>query len=68
MVVRVTHRHNLSVLHLAGFLQAPLNGDLRQRIRALVDRGERHIVVELASVSRIDAAGVGELVRAFTTR
>jgi anti-anti-sigma regulatory factor len=34
-------------------------------VRALVRRGARDIVLNLAGVSRIDAAGVGELVRAF---
>jgi anti-anti-sigma factor len=38
---------------------------LRHRVRALLRRGERRIVLDLSAVSRIDAAGVGELIRAF---
>jgi anti-sigma B factor antagonist len=38
---------------------------LRKRIRTLLQGGERAIVLDLARVSRIDAAGVGELVRAY---
>jgi anti-anti-sigma factor len=42
-----------------------MDGDLRHRVRALLRRGERSLVLDLARVSRIDAAGVGELVRAY---
>jgi anti-anti-sigma factor len=38
---------------------------LRQSVRALLHRGERRIVLDLARVSAIDAAGVGELVCAY---
>jgi anti-anti-sigma factor len=34
-------------------------------VRTLLRRGERRIVLDLAGVSRIDAAGIGELVRAY---
>jgi anti-anti-sigma factor len=34
-------------------------------MRGLLRRGERDIVLDLARVSSIDAAGVGELVRAY---
>jgi anti-anti-sigma regulatory factor len=47
-------------------LRAPLlTGDLQNTVRALLLRGERDIVLDLARVSRIDAAGVGELIRAY---
>jgi anti-anti-sigma regulatory factor len=38
---------------------------LRRQVRALLDHGDRIIVLDLAGVSRIDAAGVGELVETY---
>jgi anti-anti-sigma factor len=42
-----------------------VDGVLRHRVRALLGRGQRAIVVDLARVPSIDAAGIGELVRAY---
>ena len=53
------------VLYLEGALRAPLDGELRRNVRRLLRRRERNIVVDLARVSRIDAEGVSELVRAY---
>jgi anti-anti-sigma factor len=38
---------------------------LRRNVEALAGRGERQVVLDLADLSDIDAAGVGELMRAF---
>lgn len=57
----------LSVLEIEGTLRAPGTGELRQRVQALLNRGERRILLDLARLSGIDAAGVGELVRAYRT-
>jgi anti-sigma B factor antagonist len=46
-------------------LRVPVSRALGREVRALLRCGARAIVVDLAEVSRIDAAGVGELVRAF---
>jgi anti-anti-sigma factor len=54
-----------SLLYLRGPLQAPVNGELEDHVRALLDRGQRVIVLDLTETSRIDAAGVGTLVRAY---
>ena len=54
-----------SVLELDGTLQAPLNGELRQRVEALLARNERRILVNLARLCAIDAAGVGALLDAY---
>ncbi len=43
----------------------PVSRSLRHNVRALLRRGERRIVVDLSAVSRIDASGVGELIRTF---
>lgn len=56
-----------AVLHIEGPLRAPVGTGLRQNVEALLRRGERKIVVNLAGVSDLDAAGMGELVRAYNT-
>jgi anti-anti-sigma factor len=53
------------IVYVAGYLRVPINHDLRRSVRSLLRRGERAIVLDLAQVRRIDAAGVGELVRAY---
>jgi anti-anti-sigma factor len=61
----MTHRNHIYVVCLDGPLLAPLTDELSRRIRSLCRRGERTIVLDLARVSRIDAAGIGQLVRAY---
>jgi anti-anti-sigma factor len=46
-------------------LRVPLTAELRHRVRALLRRGVQAIVLDVARVTRIDAAGVGELVRVY---
>ena len=53
------------IVRVEGALQTPVNRLLRHRVGALLRRGERQIVLDLSAVSRIDAAGVGELIRTF---
>ena len=64
-VVLKLHRRSSCVVAVEGPLRVPVNRALRDNVRALLRRGERTIVLDLAEVTRIDAAGVGELVRAF---
>jgi anti-sigma B factor antagonist len=54
-----------SVLEVEGSLREPLDSDLRDNVAVMLKRGHRRIVLDLARVSDVDAAGVGELVRAF---
>jgi anti-anti-sigma factor len=54
------------VLYLDGPLREPLDDELRRGVRGLLGRGARTIVVDLARVPAIDAAGLGEIVRAYT--
>ena len=63
--LRETDTPHVAVLHLQDHLRAPINRGLRHSVRALLRRGARSVVVDLARVSTIDAAGVGELVRAY---
>jgi anti-anti-sigma factor len=58
-------RTGLSVLHVEGPLRVPVNADLAHRVQALLRRGARRILLNLARVSDLDAAGVGELVHAY---
>ena len=53
------------VIHIGGSLRVPVDRDLRHSVRALLGLGKRCIVVDLARLQSIDAAGVGELVHAF---
>ena len=55
----------LPVLRIVGPLRVPVSRDLRHGVRAMLRRGEWHVVVSLAAVPDIDAAGIGELVRAY---
>ena len=63
-VLRLCSRRPI-IVRVEGPLRVPVSRALRREVRALLRRGERAIVVDLAGVSRIDAAGVGELIRAF---
>jgi len=53
------------VIHIEGPLRVPMIGHVRHKVAALLRRGERKILLNLAQVSDLDAAGVGELVRAY---
>ena len=65
MVTTGSSSGSRGTVHLRGALRAPLDGELRRTVCGLLRRGERLIVLDLAGVLRIDAAGVGELVRAY---
>jgi anti-anti-sigma factor len=60
------HLNVVSVLSIDGPLRAPTTSRLRGRVGALLDQGERAILLDMAAVPEIDAAGVGELVAAYT--
>jgi anti-anti-sigma factor len=56
-----------TIVELHGTLRAPADMTLREKVDALLGRGERQIVLDLAGISAIDAAGIGELIRAYHT-
>jgi anti-anti-sigma factor len=56
-----------STLEVGRTLRVPVSSDLRRKVQALLSRGDRRILLDLARLSEIDAAGVGELVRAFNS-
>jgi len=53
------------IVHINDALRTPVSRALRHSVHELLRRGERRIVVDLSALSKIDAAGVGELIRAF---
>jgi anti-anti-sigma factor len=53
------------VIFVQGPLLAPHDCDLRNRVRDVLRSARRTIMLDLAQVPRIDAAGVGELVRVY---
>jgi anti-anti-sigma factor len=61
----VVGRPGPAVLQVQGSLRVPFDDELRHNVRTLLCRGERSIVLDLGRVSAIDAAGVGQLVRAY---
>ena len=52
-------------MRIEGPLRVPVSAKLRERVEALLERGERRILLDLARVSTVDAAGLGELVGAY---
>jgi anti-anti-sigma regulatory factor len=53
------------IVSLEDRLRLPFTSELPHMVGTLLRRGERNIVFDLARVSKIDAAGIGELVRAY---
>jgi anti-anti-sigma factor len=58
------HPYSYTV-RLDEFRWLPSNGELAHLVRTLFRRGARTIVLDVARVSKVDAAGIGELVRAY---
>ena len=44
-----------------------MTSELSQRVEATIRVGRRRVLLDLSRLSALDAAGVGELVRAFNT-
>jgi anti-anti-sigma factor len=66
MTIREHSRPAVSVVRVEGSLVAPVKREVGQPVEALLADGRRSIVVDLAGVTAVDAAGVGELVQAYT--
>ena len=58
----------VTVLDLSGQITFT-QGDqqFKDKVNSLVHQGQKHILVNLAGVTHVDSAGLGELVAAFTT-
>ena len=57
---------DVSVIHVRN-LRVPVGGELQRSVHTLLRSGRRSIVLDLAKVSDIDAAGLGELVGAYNS-
>ena len=58
----------ITVLELSG--QVVLGGEssqLRSKIKTLLEKGKTRLVLDMANVRRVDSAGLGTLVAAYTT-
>jgi anti-anti-sigma factor len=62
--VRGPCSRNTRLVYAQGPLRVPLGHDWQDTLRAYLRRGDRVFVLDLTRVTSIDAAGVGELVRA----
>lgn len=60
---------NVTVLDLSGQITLTKGDDqlLKDKINSLVHQGHQHILVNLAGVTAMDSAGLGELVGSYTT-
>jgi anti-sigma B factor antagonist len=61
-------RGSIMILDIAGTITLGESADtLRDKVRSLLQQGNKRIIVNLADVSYMDSAGLGELVRAHAT-
>ena len=59
---------NVAIVDLHGKITLGENtGILRDELRSLLAQGNKNIVLNMADVSYVDSAGLGELVGAYTT-
>jgi len=60
---------NVTVLDLSGQITLAKGDDqlLKDKVNSLVHQGNKRILVNLANVTHMDSAGLGELVGAYTT-
>lgn len=59
---------NVAIVDLSGRITlGESTGILRDELRSLLSQGNKQIVLNLAGVTYVDSAGLGELVGAYTT-
>ena len=59
---------NVTVLDLSGQITFTQGDQLfKDKIHSLVHQGQKNILVNMANVTHVDSAGLGELVGAYTT-
>lgn len=59
----------VKILDISGQITLTRGGDqlLKDKVNSLIHQGDKHILVNLANVTAMDSAGLGELVSAYTT-
>jgi anti-sigma B factor antagonist len=59
--------NDVTVLDLEGALALDGNMQFRQRVTAIIDAGDRKLIVNMARVKYMDGSGMGELISCYTT-
>jgi anti-anti-sigma factor len=54
-----------AIVRVTGKLRAPETRRLGQIVASLIGKGERRVLLDLAELREVDAAGVGELIQVF---
>jgi anti-sigma B factor antagonist len=68
MQAGVRRTEGVSIVDLAGRITfGEGTQKLRETVKGLLDEGRKQILINLSQVSFVDSAGIGELVRSFTT-
>ena len=68
MDTKIRHVDGVTILDLGGKITlGEASGALRKAVQDALSAGSKKIVLNLADVSYIDSAGLGELVSAYTT-
>ena len=68
LTTKVRQHGNVAIVDLNGKVTLGENtGILRDELRSLLAQGTRNILLNMAGVSYVDSAGLGELVGAYTT-
>jgi anti-sigma B factor antagonist len=68
LTAKVRHVANVAIVDLSGKITLGENtGILRDELRSLLSQGTKDIILNMADVSYVDSAGLGELVGAYTT-
>ena len=60
---------NVAVIKVAGDITLNKGGDvlLKDKVQSLIQQGQKSLLIDLADVSYVDSAGLGELVQAYAT-
>ncbi len=68
LTAKVRNVGDVAIVDLNGKITLGENtGILREELRSLLAKGTKHIILNMADVSYVDSAGLGELVGAYTT-
>ena len=60
---------NVAIIKVTGDITLNKGGDvlLKDKVQSLLQQGHKHLLIDLANVSYVDSAGLGELVQAYAT-
>src|SRR5688572_18411906 len=60
---------NVAIVKVTGDITLNKGGDvlIKDKVQSLLQQGHKNLVIDLAEVSYVDSAGLGELVQAYAT-